>query len=125
MKKFQLIAEMLTIIFIMSLTSCNQELKTESRPNFVIILCDDVGYADLGCFGHPTIRTPKIDQLANEGQKWTNFYAASSLCTPSRVGLLTGRLPVRSGMGGGKLRVILPWSAQAGGRSGNMGSMLR
>lgn len=95
----------------MSVTGCKEEAKTELRPNFVVILCDDVGYADLGCFGQPTIRTPKIDQLANEGQKWTNFYAASSLCTPSRVGLLTGRLPVRSGMGGGKLRVVLPWSA--------------
>jgi len=118
MKKYQFaIGVILTLFSVMFLTACKDEVKTESRPNFVIILCDDVGYADLGCFGHPTIRTPQIDQLADEGQKWTNFYAASSLCTPSRVGLLTGRLPVRSGMAGGKLRVVLPWSA--GGMPGS------
>ncbi len=89
----------------------------DTKPNFIVILCDDVGYADLGCFGHPTIHTPEVDRLAEEGQKWTNFYAASSLCTPSRVGFLTGRLPVRCGMAGGKQRVVLPWSA--GGMPGS------
>lgn len=95
--------------------SCIKSVKT--KPNFIVILCDDTGYADLGCYGHPSIHTPQIDKLACEGQKWTNFYVASSLCTPSRVGLLTGRLPVRCGMGGGKQRVILPWSA--GGMPGS------
>lgn len=98
------------------LPSCSEEEK-ETRPNFIIILCDDLGYADVGCFGHPTINTPSIDQLAAEGQRWTNFYTASSLCSPSRVGLLTGRLPVRCGMAGGKQRVVLPWSA--GGMPGS------
>lgn len=67
-------------------------------PNFIIILCDDLGYGDIGVYGHPTISTPNIDRLAEEGLKWTSFYTASSVSTPSRAGLLTGRLPVRSGM---------------------------
>ena len=67
-------------------------------PNFIIIFADDLGYGDLASFGHPTIRTPHLDQLAAQGQRWTSFYSAASVCTPSRAGLLTGRLPVRSGM---------------------------
>jgi len=67
-------------------------------PNVVIILADDLGWGDLGVFGNPTIRTPRLDRMAAEGQKWTSFYVADSVCTPSRAGLLTGRLPIRSGM---------------------------
>lgn len=83
--------------------------KREARPpNFVIIFADDLGYGDLGVFGHPTIKTPHLDRMAHEGQKWTNFYAAASVCTPSRAGLLTGRLPIRSGMASNKQRVLFP-----------------
>jgi arylsulfatase A-like enzyme len=77
-------------------------------PNFVVIFADDLGYGDLGVFGHPTIKTPHIDQMAYEGQKWTSFYAAAPVCTPSRAGLLTGRLPIRSGMCSDKRRVLFP-----------------
>jgi arylsulfatase A len=69
-------------------------------PNIVIIFADDLGYGDLGCQGHPTIRTPHIDRLAAEGRRFTDFYAAAPLCTPSRAALLTGRYPIRSGMFG-------------------------
>jgi arylsulfatase A-like enzyme len=72
--------------------------RTTEIPNVVVIYCDDLGYGDLGCFGHPTIRTPRIDRMAAEGQRWTSFYSASGVCTPSRAALLTGRLPIRSGM---------------------------
>jgi arylsulfatase A-like enzyme len=65
----------------------------------VIILADDLGYGDLGAFGNPSIRTPHLDAMAAEGQKWTNFYV-QPVCSPSRAALLTGRLPVRSGMYG-------------------------
>ena len=77
--------------------------QTPGRPpNFIIILADDQGYGDLGSYGHPTIRTPNIDRMAAEGQRWTSFYAAP-VCTPSRAQLLTGRLAVRTGLAGGVL----------------------
>jgi arylsulfatase A-like enzyme len=66
-----------------------------AAPNIVIILADDLGYGDLGCQGHPLIRTPNIDRMAAEGHRWTSFYASSSVCNPSRAALLTGRLPYR------------------------------
>ena len=58
---------------------------------------------DLGCYGSPDIRTPHIDQLAQEGMRFTDFYSASSVCTPSRAGLLTGRYPIRMGLASGVL----------------------
>ena len=80
-------------------------------PNVVIIFCDDLGYGDLACFGHPTIATPHLDRMAAEGQKWTNFYVAAPVCTPSRAAILTGRLPIRTGMCSDKRRVLFPDSA--------------
>ena len=82
-----------------------------AKPNFVIILADDLGYGDLACYGHPTIRTPHLDRMAAEGQRYTNAYACAEVCTPSRAGLLTGRLPVRSGMASHKRRVLFTDSA--------------
>ena len=80
----------------------------QARPNFVVIFCDDLGYGDLGCFGHPSIRTPNLDRMAVEGQRWTNFYVGASVCTPSRAALITGRLPVRNGMMSARRRVLFP-----------------
>ncbi len=70
----------------------------ERKPNFIIILADDLGYGDLGSFGNPSIQTPNLDKMAAEGLKWTNFYVPDAVCTPSRGALLTGRLPVRIGL---------------------------
>ena len=92
-------------------TSFNAGGINEKKPNFIVILCDDMGYGDLTCYGHPTIRTPNLDKMAAEGQKWTNFYVGASVCTPSRAALLTGRLPIRSGMCSDKRRVLFPDSA--------------
>jgi len=80
---------------------------SERPPNFIIIVADDLGYGDLGVYGHPTIRTPNLDRMASEGVRLTNFYAAASSCTPSRAALLTGRYPIRSGL----IRVLHPREA--------------
>jgi arylsulfatase A len=69
-------------------------------PNIVVILADDLGYGDLGCYGSPTINTPQLDAMAREGLRFTDFYVPAAVCSPSRAGLLTGRYPVRSGMFG-------------------------
>ncbi len=75
-------------------------------PNIVIIFADDLGYGDLGCYGHPSIRTPNLDRMAAEGMRFTDFYSAAPVCTPSRAALLTGRYPVRSGMCDARFRVL-------------------
>jgi arylsulfatase A len=84
--------------------------QDELPPNIVIIFADDLGYGDLGSYGHPTIQTPRLDRMAAEGQRWTQFYVAASVCSPSRAALLSGRLPVRNGMYGtrGATRVLFP-----------------
>ncbi|QDU63138.1 Arylsulfatase [Planctomycetes bacterium Pan216] len=79
----------------------------QDEPNVVIIFTDDLGYGDLGCYGHPTIATPNLDQMAAQGMKFTDFYSACSVCTPSRAALMTGRLPIRNGMWGNR-RVLFP-----------------
>ena len=79
---------------------------TSRPPNVVIIFTDDMGYGDLGCYGHPSIRTPQLDRMAAEGLRFTDFYSAAEVCTPSRAGLLTGRYPLRSGMAGDRRRVL-------------------
>lgn len=70
--------------------------EAQRPPNIVIIFADDLGYGDLSSYGHPTIRTPRLDRMAQEGIKLTSFYVASPACSPSRYALLTGRYPVRS-----------------------------
>lgn len=82
--------------------------KDKRPPNFIVIFTDDLGYGDLGCFGNPTIQTPHLDQMAREGQKWTQFYVADPVCTPSRAGLMTGRYPFRNGMSSAKRVVLFP-----------------
>ena len=68
------------------------------QPNVILLLADDLGYADLGCYGHPVIRTPRLDRLAAEGVRFTQFYAAAPVCSPSRAGIMTGRNPNRLGI---------------------------
>jgi arylsulfatase A len=68
------------------------------RPNFLIILCDDLGYGDLGCFGHKSIKTPQLDKLATQGIRFTDCYSAAPVCSSSRAGLMTARTPSRVGV---------------------------
>lgn len=78
------------------------------RPNFVVLLCDDLGYGDLGCYDHPHIETPHLDALAAGGVRFTDCYSAAPVCSPSRVGLMTGRNPNRAG--------VYDWIPKADGR---------
>lgn len=91
--------------------AADQAASGEIRsPNIVVVFADDLGYGDLPSYGHPTIQTPNLDGLAADGQRWTSFYVAASVCSPSRAGLLTGRLPIRTGMYGTlpSTRVLFP-----------------
>lgn len=72
--------------------------KTASRPNFLVVLCDDLGYGDLNCYGNPKIISPNVDRFAREGLKLTSCYAAAANCSPARAGLMTGRTPYRMGI---------------------------
>jgi len=78
----------------------------DDRPNIVVVLCDDLGYGDLECYGHPEIKTPHLNKLAETGVRFTDFYSTAPVCSPSRVGLLTGRSPNRAG--------VYDWIPQAG-----------
>lgn len=101
-------------LFLVTLLALSSVLSAaERKPNVVLILTDDQGYADLGCYGSTRIKTPRIDKMAAEGIRFTDFYAAASVCTPSRAAMLTGCYPQRIGIGeipplpGGK-----PWQTR-------------
>eukprot|EP00118_Oscarella_pearsei_P024950 m.307191 g.307191 ORF g.307191 m.307191 type:complete len:499 (+) comp41999_c0_seq1:36-1532(+) len=89
----------LLLCFILSLNVLASRSE-DSDPNFLILFADDLGYGDLSVNGHPTIRTPNIDRIAAEGTRFTQWYSAFHVCSPSRASMLTGRLPIRSGCAG-------------------------
>ena len=103
---------LLAVVVLPSLFASSAET---SRPNIVMIFTDDQGYNDVGCYGSE-IATPRIDQLAREGMRFTQFYAASSICTPSRYGLFTGRYAHRSK--DGLLSALMFLAEQDGHRGG-------
>ena len=70
--------------------ACAQEAATATPPNIIVILADDLGFGDLGAYGQKKIRTPRLDKMAQEGIRFTDFYAGNTVCAPSRVALLTG-----------------------------------
>lgn len=86
------------LVLAMPLVGRTALAENPGRPNIVVLLCDDLGYGDLACYGHPHIKTPNIDGLADNGILFTDFYSAAPVCSPSRVGLLTGRSPNRAGV---------------------------
>ena len=118
-KALSLHAMTLRLLLVLLCILCTQSFAA-SPPNVILILTDDQGYADLGCYGSTRIKTPRIDRMAAEGVRFTDFYAAATVCTPSRAALLTGCYPQRIGMGeippvpGGKpwqTRVLYPQRA--------------
>ncbi len=90
----------LSLLPILLLTALFFQPKPPPGPNFVFIFADDLGYGDLGCFGATDIATPHLDGMARQGIRFTSFYSASPVCSPSRAGLLTGRYPQRMGING-------------------------
>lgn len=94
----------LILYVLQTITGCSTKNSvtsaTELKPNIIIIFNDDQGYQDLGCYGSPNIKTPRVDQLAKEGMRFTDHYAASSVCSASRASLLTGCYPQRVGVNG-------------------------
>src|SRR6476620_4018076 len=74
-------------------------VRAAARPNILFILADDMGWGDLSCYGRPDYKTPNLDRLAAQGMRFTNAYAAAPVCTPTRVGFLTGRYPARLPVG--------------------------
>jgi arylsulfatase A-like enzyme len=95
-------------IFLIVFFSCKDIGNTEEKlPNVIIIFADDLGYGDLSCYGNPTILTPNLDQMAQEGMKFTQFYVPSPVCSPSRSALLTGCYPKRVSLHN---HVLFPYS---------------
>ena len=78
------------LLFTLSIGLFSGSLSAE-KPNLIFILADDLGYGDLGCFGQEKIKTPRLDALAAKGMKFTQFYAGSTVCAPSRCVLMTGQ----------------------------------
>ncbi|MEM7479445.1 MAG: sulfatase-like hydrolase/transferase, partial [Planctomycetota bacterium] len=89
---------MVLVLVVSCLNSGALSTLADDRPNIVVILCDDLGYGDLECYGHPIIKTPHLNALAASGIRLTSCYSAAPVCSPSRVGLLTGRSPNRAGV---------------------------
>ncbi|XP_071076446.1 steryl-sulfatase-like isoform X2 [Desmodus rotundus] len=94
---------------------CEARSRAAPKPNFVLIMADDLGIGDPGCYGNKTLRTPNIDRLAKEGVKLTQHLAASPLCTPSRAAFMTGRYPIRSGMASQSRTGVFLFLASSGG----------
>ncbi len=99
-RSFRLGAIFLAVTFVGSGFSAAQAAPQPdvNPPNVLVIYADDLGYGDLGSYGHHTLRTPTLDRLARDGMRLTSYYAPSPLCSPSRASLLTGRTPYRTGI---------------------------
>ncbi|XP_077002640.1 arylsulfatase D-like isoform X2 [Tamandua tetradactyla] len=97
------------------LSVCELSTAGDFKPNILLIMADDLGIGDLGCYGNGTLRTPNIDRLAKEGVRLTQHLAAAPLCTPSRAAFLTGRHSFRSGMEASNGYRALQWNGGSGG----------
>ena len=89
-----MIKSIFPLLMLVSLCSAGQ-----NRPNIIYIMADDMGYADLACYGRKDYQTPNLDKLASEGIKFTQAYSGAALCTPTRASFMTGRYPARTPVG--------------------------
>lgn len=111
-----MINEWLPSLVCVLLMFTSESTETQNnRPNILLLMADDLGIGDVGCYGNDTISTPNIDRLAKEGVKLNQHIAAAPLCTPSRAAFMTGRYPIRSGMDSGGAARILYWLGGSGG----------
>ncbi|NXY87697.1 STS sulfatase, partial [Alcedo cyanopectus] len=106
---------LLLFLFIFQCSINSVKTHSASNPNFILMMADDLGIGDLGCYGNRTLRTPNIDRLSEEGVTLTQHIAASPLCTPSRAAFLTGRYAIRSGMASFSRVGVFLFSASSGG----------
>lgn len=97
----------ITIVLCIAIHSGAQ--KNNQKPNIIFIMADDLGYADLSCYGRKDYQTPHLDKLASQGIKFMNAYAAAPVCTPTRMAFMTGRYPARTELG---LHEPIEWSAK-------------
>ncbi|XP_071669231.1 steryl-sulfatase isoform X3 [Patagioenas fasciata] len=109
--------KMRVLVFLIICQCAIKSVKTHStsNPNVILLMADDLGIGDLGCYGNRTLRTSNIDRIAEEGVTLTQHIAASPLCTPSRAAFLTGRYPIRSGMAAFSRVGVFLFSASSGG----------
>ncbi|MDX1565583.1 MAG: sulfatase-like hydrolase/transferase, partial [Phycisphaeraceae bacterium] len=94
--RFAFAALLLALMLAALITPARAQDKP-APPNIIVIFADDQGYQDMGVFGSPNIKTPNMDRMAREGMRFTSFYSAASVCTPSRAALMTGCYPERVG----------------------------
>src|SRR5215212_775221 len=98
--------KLLCCLLLLSATALHAQ---QQRPNIIYIMTDDLGYADLSCYGRKDYQTPNLDQLCSQGIKFMNAYAAAPVCTPTRVAFMTGRYPARLTLG---LKEPIDWTAK-------------
>src|SRR5689334_11965031 len=100
MRSIQLKLYRLVVAFVAAVTALGaftfaSDASAAQKPNFILILADDLGWTDLACYGSKLYETPNIDQLARDGAKFTQNYSACTVCSPTRAALLTGKYPAR------------------------------
>lgn len=100
----------LFLLLVVALIAVTGRAAAVERPNVIVILADDLGYGDLGSYGHPTFQTPNLDRMAAEGARLTQFNTPMAFCAPTRAALLTGRYPFRCGMNGNPAPDVTPAS---------------
>lgn len=109
MTRFSHVATLILIVPMSALTTATVKAAggSSERPNLIVIMVDDMGYAGVSCFENPYFKTPEIDCLAADGMRLTDFHSSGTVCSPTRAGLLTGRYQQRAGIEAVIVRFLL------------------